>query len=43
MPDSLVSAMSELKELRALKLGYSEIDASGLRRLAVLERVEKLW
>jgi Leucine-rich repeat (LRR) protein len=42
MPDSLVSAMSELKELRALKLGYSEIDASGLRRLAVLERVEKL-
>jgi len=42
MPDSLIAAISALKELRALKLGYSEIDASGLRRLAVLERVEKL-
>jgi len=42
MPDSLVAAIAALKEMRALKLGYSEIDASGLRRLAVLERVEKL-
>jgi internalin A len=42
MPDTLVAAISGLKELRVLKLGYSEIDASGLRRLAVLERVEKL-
>ncbi len=42
MPDSLIAAIAGLKEMRALKLGYSEIDSSGLRRLAVLERVEKL-
>jgi hypothetical protein len=42
LPETLVSAIAELKELRLLKLGHSEIDAVGLRKLAVLGKVEKL-
>jgi Leucine-rich repeat (LRR) protein len=42
MPEALVSAIADLKELRTLKLGHSEIDATGLRKLAVLRKVEKL-
>jgi hypothetical protein len=42
LPDALVSAIADLKELRILKLGHSEIDRVGLRRLAVLEKAEKL-
>jgi hypothetical protein len=42
LPDALVSAIAELKELRTLKLGHSEIDGMGLRKLAVLVKVEKL-
>jgi hypothetical protein len=42
LEDSLVSAMAELKGLRMLKLGHSEIDERGLHRLAVLPKVEKL-
>jgi len=42
MRASLVAAIAELKELRTLRLGYSDIDEGGLRGLAVLEKVEKL-
>jgi hypothetical protein len=42
IPEESLQAMAELKELRVLKLGYSGIDAAGLRILATLERVEKL-
>lgn len=42
LDDSLVAAMAELKELRVLRLGYTEIDQHGLRRLAALPKVEKL-
>jgi internalin A len=39
---SLVSALSELKELRVILFGHSEVDAEALRKLADLPRVEKL-
>jgi hypothetical protein len=42
LPDAVVSAIADLKELRVLKLGHSAIDAAGLRKLAVLGKVEKL-
>jgi len=42
MKPSLVAAIADLKELRTLRLGYSDIDEGGLRGLAVLEKVEKL-
>jgi hypothetical protein len=42
LADSLVSAIAELKGLRVLKLGHSEIDERGLHQLAVLPKVEKL-
>jgi len=42
MNDSEVAAISELRQLRVLKLGYAEIDVRSLRKLAVLERLEKL-
>lgn len=42
MPDEVPRAISELKQLRVLKLSYSEITADGLRILATLDKVEKL-
>ena len=42
LPAGLISALSDLKELRVLKLGHSEIDGDGLRKLTVLLKVEKL-
>ncbi len=42
MPDDLPGAISALKQLRTLKLSYSQIGADGLRILASLEHVEKL-
>jgi Leucine-rich repeat (LRR) protein len=42
MPESLVRALAELRELRVLRLGYSNISADGLRILSVLQKVEKL-
>jgi hypothetical protein len=42
IPEESLRAMAELKDLRVLKLGYSGIDAAGLRILATLEKVEKL-
>jgi hypothetical protein len=42
LPEALVLAIADLKDLRVLKLGHSEIDSIGLRKLAVLERAEKL-
>src|SRR5262249_2886257 len=42
MPDETVKALSELKELRVLHLGYSAITADGLRTLSALDKVEKL-
>ena len=42
MPEEVPRAISELKQLRVLKLSYSEITADGLRILAPLDQVEKL-
>jgi len=42
MPEAVPRAISELKQLRVLKLSYSEITADGLRVLSTLDRVEKL-
>jgi Leucine-rich repeat (LRR) protein len=42
MPEEVPRAISELKQLRVLKLSYSEITADGLRILATLDQVEKL-
>ena len=42
MPESMVRAIAELKDLRVLKLGYSNISGEGLRVLHSLEKVEKL-
>lgn len=42
MQDSLVGAIAELKNLRTLRVGYSDIDERGLHRLSVLEKLEKL-
>ena len=42
MQDSVLSAIAALEKLRTLKLGHSDIDAYGLRKLAVLDKAEKL-
>jgi internalin A len=43
MQEALLKAIAELKELRVLKLGHSEVDADGLRILgASLGKVERL-
>lgn len=42
MPESMLRALTELKDLRTLKLSYSNISADGLRILSALNRVEKL-
>jgi len=42
MPESTVRAIAELKDLRVLKLGYSNISGDGLKILSALENVEKL-
>jgi Leucine-rich repeat (LRR) protein len=42
MPEEVPRAISELKQLRVLKLSYSEINAEGLRILDTLDQVEKL-
>jgi hypothetical protein len=42
MPDDVPRAISELKQLRVLKINYSEITADGLRILNTLDQVEKL-
>jgi len=38
----LVRAIAELKELRALRLGYSNVDADGLKTLSTLSQLERL-
>ena len=42
LPASVPRAISELKQLRVLKLAYSGIGADGLRILSSLDKVEKL-
>jgi hypothetical protein len=42
MPDDLPRAISTLKQLRTLKLSYSQIGADGLRILGSLDHVERL-
>jgi internalin A len=42
MDERTARAIAELKELRVLKLGYSNISADGLRILSSLNQVEKL-
>ena len=42
MPEESLRAMAELKDLRVLKLGHSNITPPGLRILATLEKVEAL-
>jgi internalin A len=42
MPDETLKAIAGLKDLRALYLGFSTINADGLRTLSSLDRVEKL-
>jgi Leucine-rich repeat (LRR) protein len=42
IPEETLKAIAELKDLRVLYLGYSAINADGLRALSVLEKVEKL-
>jgi internalin A len=42
MRQDLVRAIAELKDLRVLKLGYSNITADGLRVLSGLQQVERL-
>jgi hypothetical protein len=42
MPESMLRAIAELKELRTLKLGYSSIYGDGLKILSALGKVEKL-
>jgi len=42
MPDDLPRAISALKQLRTLKLSYSQIGADGLRILGSLDHVERL-
>jgi Leucine-rich repeat (LRR) protein len=42
MPEDTLNAFTELKGLRVLNLGFSQINADGLRILATLEHVEKL-
>jgi len=40
--EETLRALAELKELRTLKLGYSEITVAGLGTLSTLDKVEKL-
>src|SRR6266849_6564513 len=42
MPESMLRAIAELKDLRTLKLGYSSISGDGLKILSALGKVEKL-
>ena len=42
MPDDLPRAIAALKQLRTLKLSYSQIGADGLRILGSLDHIEKL-
>jgi len=42
MRTDLVRAIAELKDLRALRLGYSNVDADGLKTLSALRQVERL-
>ena len=42
IPEESLRAMAELKDLRVLKLGHSNITGAGLRILSTLEKVEKL-
>lgn len=42
MPESVVRAIAELRDLRVLKLGYSNISGDGLKILSALPHVEKL-
>jgi len=42
MSEGMVRAIAELKDLRTLRLGYSNISGEGLRILSVLDKVEKL-
>jgi Leucine-rich repeat (LRR) protein len=42
MPDDLPHAISALKQLRTLKLSYSQIGADGLRILSSLDHVERV-
>ena len=42
IPDDSLRAIAELKDLRVLKLGHSNITGPGLRILRVLDKVEKL-
>src|SRR5439155_2182862 len=42
MPESMLRAIAELKELRTLKRGYSSISGDGLTILSALAKVEKL-
>ena len=42
MPETMLRAIAELKELRTLKLGYSSISGDGLKILSALAKVEKL-
>ena len=42
IPEETLKAIAELTDLRVLQLGYSAINADGLRVLSVLDKVEKL-
>jgi Leucine-rich repeat (LRR) protein len=42
MPEETLKAIAELKDLRTLYLGFSAINADGLRTLGSLDKVEKL-
>ncbi len=42
VPEETLKAFTELKDLRVLNLGFSQIDADGLRMLGALERLERL-
>ena len=42
VPEETLKAIAELADLRVLNLGYSAINADGLRTLSVLNKVEKL-
>jgi Leucine-rich repeat (LRR) protein len=42
MPEETLKAFAELKALRVLNLGFSQVNVDGLRILSALEHVEKL-
>lgn len=42
LSDATLRALAELKELRTLKMGYSDITSAGLASLTGLDKVEKL-